>query len=298
MQKASRNDGASFSWPPTTSDLATIDVMDCSTEAGVPVTRRDDPPATAARRSWRRRNTPGAGRLVLLGISIMVGLGLPDIAAQFSLPAADIGVAHATSATSPDAERLLAMQALLRGDPAKADGRDVATDASRAAEVPWTAPAEVPMVVETRPTTTDHTAAIEPDAEPVAGAPEAAAAAASPVRPRWSRSDPYTAPVREAVLAFEAAWSRLDTAATRDVWPSANPTTLTSAFTAMREQRLRLAPCDVERTGNRATASCEGTLRYRPRVGDHTTRVRRDTWDFTLERSTDGWVVTDLDTAP
>ena len=88
----------------------------------------------------------------------------------------------------------------------------------------------------------------------------------------------------------------MDASATRAVWPSANANVLARTFTGVREQRLRLAPCRVDRSGQHATATCAGTLRYRPRVGEHSTRVRRSQWAFELERTTAGWVIRSVST--
>jgi hypothetical protein len=40
---------------------------------------------------------------------------------------------------------------------------------------------------------------------------------------------------------------------------------------------------------------CRGTLRYRPRVGDHDTRTIEGTWRFTLLQRADDWVVDGVD---
>ena len=63
-------------------------------------------------------------------------------------------------------------------------------------------------------------------------------------------------------------------------------------FTGLREQRLRLDRCTVTATGDTAAVTCRGTLSYRPRVGDHSTRTTRGTWRFALER--DGELVAGL----
>ena len=43
--------------------------------------------------------------------------------------------------------------------------------------------------------------------------------------------------------------------------------------------------------GDTATVMCRGTLRYRPRVGNHDTRILEGNWRFTMLQRADDWVV-------
>ncbi len=341
MGTGPRAEESGFSWPPSTSDLAAIDVMEftsaatsgesgssstrsaatgrVSTSAGVheatPRPRRRMPRARSRMRAWAAAapRRPRAHHLLLLGLGMLVGIAVPDLGGQWSFATRDTDVALASSASSPEAARLLAMRATLRGEapaslqvapggevtspgtqalaaaagsdePGPADGRSSAASSDQTTNA-WTASSSVSATShEIADDATDDVEAREatPPLAPAASSPNGGSAVATrhPVR-----SDPHTAPVHGVMRSFETAWTRMDTAATLAVWPTAKVDVLTRAFTNMREQRLRLAPCRVARTGTRATATCEGTLRYRPRVGDHSTRVRRDRWDFDLEQT-------------
>ena len=113
-----------------------------------------------------------------------------------------------------------------------------------------------------------------------------------PRRPAPRVTDAATRSVLGTVQTFGAAWSRLDATSTRRVWPAADGAVLTRAFTGISEQRLTLRGCAVSVDRQDATARCAGTLRYRPRVGDHATQTRYGPWDFTLEKQRAGWVIT------
>jgi hypothetical protein len=119
---------------------------------------------------------------------------------------------------------------------------------------------------------------------------QASSPAAAPV-------DTVTPGVIDAIRRYEAAYSRLDAAATQAVWRGADRLQLVQAFSGLREQRLTLRGCVVQPVGDEARATCRGTLRYRPRVGEHSTRTREGRWEFVAGRWADGWVIHSI-TAP
>ena len=90
---------------------------------------------------------------------------------------------------------------------------------------------------------------------------------------------------------FAAAYNRMDANATQAVWPAADREALVTTFSALREQRLTLSRCRGTMEGATATVMCRGTLRYRPRVGNHDTRSVEGTWRFSLLQRADEWVV-------
>ena len=106
-----------------------------------------------------------------------------------------------------------------------------------------------------------------------------------------------TSAVLQQVHRYEAAVTRLDASAAHAVWPATDRAAFVKQFTALREQRLRLERCTVAVPDVRARVTCRGTLTYRPRVGDHSTRTTRGTWLFVLERNGERWVIDDV-TAP
>ena len=83
----------------------------------------------------------------------------------------------------------------------------------------------------------------------------------------------------------------MDASATQAVWPAADRQALVTTFTALREQRLTLSRCRGTMQGDTAIVLCRGTLRYRPRVGNHDTRIREGNWRFTMLQRADDWVV-------
>lgn len=118
---------------------------------------------------------------------------------------------------------------------------------------------------------------------PAARAAAGASAAAAPARDRPA--------IINVLDKYEAAYSRMDVAGARAVWPSVDTRALGRAFGSLHEQRLVLGACDVTVDGNAATANCPGTLRYRPRVGHDAPRVRNGRWTLHLERHSDGWKI-------
>jgi hypothetical protein len=93
------------------------------------------------------------------------------------------------------------------------------------------------------------------------------------------------------VERFTAAYNRMDASATQAVWPSADRQALVTTFSALREQRLTLSRCRGTMDGDAAIVMCSGTLRYRPRVGNHDTRIVEGTWRFSMLQRADDWVV-------
>ena len=124
--------------------------------------------------------------------------------------------------------------------------------------------------------------------------PKPPAAAVPAVRREARTPRPDTTDVLREVHRYEAALSRMDAAATQAAWPGADHGALVRQFTNLREQRLRLERCTVDAPGDRAAVTCRGTLSYRPRVGDHSTRTTRGTWRFVLERDGPRWVIDDV----
>lgn len=101
----------------------------------------------------------------------------------------------------------------------------------------------------------------------------------------------------DVVQRYAAAYSRMDARATRALWPAADARMLAATFNGLREQRLTLSGCRGQVVDVGATVSCRGTLRYRPRLGDHSTRTRQGTWRFALAPDGDTWRI-DLITEP
>lgn len=93
----------------------------------------------------------------------------------------------------------------------------------------------------------------------------------------------------DVVREYAAAYSRMDARAAQAVWPTADRQALASRFNGLREQRLTLSGCRGQLLDVGAAVACKGILRYRPRVGDHSTRTREGTWRFELAPDGDTW---------
>jgi hypothetical protein len=107
-----------------------------------------------------------------------------------------------------------------------------------------------------------------------------------------SRVPPSEGPaILGTVQQYASAWSRLDARATQALWPSVDRASLVGTFTAIREQRLTLAGCKATVADDLAAVTCRGTLRYRPRVGEHSTRTEQGRWTFDLARRDQSWVI-------
>jgi hypothetical protein len=127
--------------------------------------------------------------------------------------------------------------------------------------------------------------------------PPAAAAPAS------SAPDPATEPgpavevnpetlVRAALSRYEAAYSSLNAAAARAVWPGVDVDALARAFESLQSQRISLGSCSivVAADGRSANATCAGTATWTPRVDGGTTTEPRN-WLFVLARSGSEWQI-------
>jgi hypothetical protein len=190
------------------------------------------------------------------------------------------------------------------------DGRRPMLGVARAAEASVIAPSAVATPAAASglsrpapPKTAPSPGAVRPDASTpaidqrtlaahvTASAPALVPPSRRPVSTPAGPVDPRRQQVLGLLRSYQAAYSRMDAAAAAKVWPSANQEALTRAFTAVREQRLWLHGCTISGTDAQASGTCRGTLRYRPRVGDHSTRLRYGTWRFALEREAGRWLI-------
>lgn len=98
------------------------------------------------------------------------------------------------------------------------------------------------------------------------------------------------AEVRTALSRYEAAYSALNAAAARAIFPGVDVGALARAFESLESQRVSLGACDVtvETSGQTARAQCAGHATWSPRIGGGEHRAERR-WTFELERSPDGW---------
>lgn len=96
--------------------------------------------------------------------------------------------------------------------------------------------------------------------------------------------------VQDALSRYEAAYSSLNAAAARAVWPSVDAAALARAFDDLESQRISLGSCSiaVASDARSARATCAGTATWTPKVGGGTTTGPR-TWSFDLAHTGSEW---------
>src|SRR6185503_2429042 len=67
--------------------------------------------------------------------------------------------------------------------------------------------------------------------------------------------------------------------------PVVDDSALARAFDGLESQSLTFNACDVRVSGDAATATCQGSARYVPKVGSREPRVESRVWNFTLRRN-------------
>jgi len=261
-QRSPGDDG--FVWPVPEDDLDALEAL--------PVAKTDEtsPPAPPASQRFR---TPMIERSALVMAGMVLGaflVMLMSSPSQDGAPAAD-GAHDALAEVRALADDLKAqvaqVDARLIRVAAAASPPDGIGDASSAA------PAAV---------------------APAPANPARARRAGPPAAPRRPTAP---APALDLVQRYARAYARMDAGAVQALWPSADRDALVSTFTARREQRLTLSRCRGRAADDGAVVTCQGTLRYRTRVDDRGTRVRRGVWSFALSREDTAWQIEDV-TAP
>jgi hypothetical protein len=104
-----------------------------------------------------------------------------------------------------------------------------------------------------------------------------------------------TAAIRSTLARYEEAFTALDANAARAVWPTVNARTLSRAFERLEEQEVAFDGCQIKVADTRAEATCQGTARYVPRIGDRTPRVDRRQWHFSLVKTQNEWLIGAVD---
>ena len=270
---------------------------------------------TRARMPARPRIAPLAQRAAMVAAGVLLGVTLPLLGGGqeggSGLPVAEAVAAQAATPATSEAQAILRMRERLRKRVVTASATTVApsvaprkntidldmpTPAAPAANSAWLSPA-----TSLDPWTTSVLDGWVAARAVATGSAPVSRRVRTSTRRTFSEENFSRMPARpedtvlRTVTAYQEAWTRMDSAAAHAIWPSANTEALTRQFTSLREQRLHLGNCVVGTSGNRATAICPGTLRYRPRVGDHSTRTRHGTWEFQLERTPKRWVIRNVD---
>ena len=66
---------------------------------------------------------------------------------------------------------------------------------------------------------------------------------------------------------------------------------LARAFDGLESQTLTFDACDVRVRGDLATATCQGSARYVPKIGSREPRVEPRVWNFTLHKGGGDWTI-------
>lgn len=121
--------------------------------------------------------------------------------------------------------------------------------------------------------------------------PEAETRALEPAAPIGSPPN-ADVQIRAALARYERAYSELDVAAARAVWPTVNAAALGRAFENLDSQRVSLGACSIAAADSRKAArvDCTGTATWTPKVGGGVrTEPRR--WTFELQAAGDQWQI-------
>jgi hypothetical protein len=167
----------------------------------------------------------------------------------------------------------------------------VAGPADAAETLPQTEPA-VPDVRSAGP----HESPPAPSvATPVIGpalheAPAAAPGAARTAAPLADLADDNVL-VTRVLQRYRTAYEGLDAPSAQAVWPAVNQAALARAFSGLESQSLTFDACDVRIQGESATATCQGSARYVPKIGDREPRVEPRVWNFTLQKNGGDWKI-------
>jgi hypothetical protein len=78
----------------------------------------------------------------------------------------------------------------------------------------------------------------------------------------------------------------------RQIWPSVDARALERAFSQLQSQQVSFDDCRIEAAAAAARATCSGTARWVPAVGDRSPRQQSRTWHFVLARDGEAWVIT------
>ena len=97
--------------------------------------------------------------------------------------------------------------------------------------------------------------------------------------------------VRAVLARYEAAYSALNASAAQEVWPAVDQRSLARAFETLHSQQVSLGQCSVQVQGATASATCDGSIRWTPKVGGGSQSAARQ-WRFQLHNGNGAWQIT------
>ena len=167
---------------------------------------------------------------------------------------------------------------------------------------PITTPVAAPVAIADSIPTPDVPVAIEskplesraPEATPITLAPATPLvlpAANGPSLTLPTAPAPNEPPRVRAVLArYEAGFSALNVAAVQGVWPAVDARSLSRAFDGLQSQRFTLGQCSMAIETASATATCNGTASWTPKIGGGV-RSEHRRWVFELRKVDADWQI-------
>jgi hypothetical protein len=135
------------------------------------------------------------------------------------------------------------------------------------------------------------TPAITPPPIPVASASFAPVDVPKPSLPPPSRVESDETQIARALQQYRTAYERLDAQQAQTVWPGVNEEALARAFAGLNSQTLTFDACRTNVQGDQAVATCQGRMRYVPKIGSREPRVEPRTWTFVLKRAGADWKI-------
>jgi hypothetical protein len=119
----------------------------------------------------------------------------------------------------------------------------------------------------------------------------AVAALSAPTPPPAAPAADDNLLVEQALQRYRTAYGGLDAQSAQAVWPAVNQAALARAFDGLQSQSLTFDACDVRVRGESATATCQGSARYVPKIGSREPRVEPRVWNFSLHKAGGDWKI-------
>jgi tetratricopeptide (TPR) repeat protein len=97
--------------------------------------------------------------------------------------------------------------------------------------------------------------------------------------------------VKATLQRYRVAYEGLDARSAQAVWPAVNQAALARAFDGLESQSLTFDACEVRVRGEVATAICQGSARYVPKIGSREPRTEPRVWNFSLHKAGGDWKI-------
>ena len=157
----------------------------------------------------------------------------------------------------------------------------------------------IPAVGEPSPPAAAAAPAPPPPVPPPAAAPPLLRAAAAPVAAPATTPPPVPAVptvddeslVKQTLQRYRHAYEGLDARSAHAVWPGVDQAALARAFGGLTSQSITFDRCNVQLSGAFANATCRGTARYVPKIGNREPRVEPRVWNFALRKDGGEWKI-------